>query len=106
MEGIIEANMGVNIHAHRVDISHSSILLPVTRCDATAKGEGLNQPKRPQIACTDCRDGEKGAAGRRPHFLYVSPTKCPPLFQERKCGTVLISRLVSSYVQVFIDLHV
>ena len=47
MEGTIEAKKGVKSHAHGVDISHSSILLPV--CGATAKGEASNQPKRPRV---------------------------------------------------------
>jgi hypothetical protein len=37
MEGILEGNMGVKRHVHRVDISRASILLPV--CGATARGE-------------------------------------------------------------------
>ena len=36
--------MGVKRHAHRVDISRASILLPV--CGATARGEASNQPNR------------------------------------------------------------
>ena len=39
--------MGVKRHAHRVDISRASILLPV--CGATARGEASNQPNRPRV---------------------------------------------------------
>jgi hypothetical protein len=47
LEGILEGNMGVKRHAHRVDISRASILLPV--CGATARGEASNRQNRPRL---------------------------------------------------------